>query len=131
MNLWRQRGISLVWVAVVVGLFSLAAMTALMSMRNERNYFAEAWSRLTKSAAEAPLPQPQAAGISASSSPAIRKCSVNGVVTYSNVECKGAASRKVEVHDTRGVEAPKAPPPPTQEKATNLQDKMIEKAVAQ
>jgi len=117
----RQHGLSLVWCAVVVGIVALVAMLGLLSMRYDRNLFAESWKKLTASAPAVP------AAAAKPTATAIHKCSVNGVITYSNVECK--AGSKVELSDTRGVEAPKAPPAPVpQSSAPTLHDKMIDRA---
>ena len=128
-----QRGaLSLLWAAVLVGAITLVAMVALMSARYERNYFADAWRRLTGSTAGQSLQQ-SARSVASSQSGAVRNCTVVGKVVYSNVECDASnpTSRKVELHDTQGFEAPKTPPVPATaaEASPTLQDKMIEKAV--
>ena len=130
-----QRGLSLLWTAVVVGLVALAAMVGLMSARYERNYFAEGWKKLTGSEAGKAVQQAQL-GVekavkpeTASQDAGIRKCTVNGKVVYSNVECdKGAV---VKIQDTQGFEAPKVPAAsaPETDGAPNMRDKMIDKAV--
>lgn len=107
----RQDGLSLFWCAVLAGVVSIAAIGALFSMRYERNFFAEAWMRMTRT-----LPGREALRAAddavKSASAAVRKCIVDGKVMYSNVECDAGnpTSRKVDLHDTRGIEAPKAPP---------------------
>lgn len=129
-----QRGeLSLLWTAVVVGIVSLVAMVALMSARFERNYFAEAWKRVTGSELGRVLQDTRVATESTMKpeGAAVRKCMVDGRVVYSNVECdvNNSTSRKVQLHDTKGFEAPKLPPAPEQaEAAVTMQDKMIEKA---
>jgi hypothetical protein len=134
----RERGaISLFWGAALVGLAAVAAMAALYSMRYERNLFAEGWSRLTGAAGQAPaISAAQEAAKSAKlSGSGIRKCIVEGSVVYSNIECKAndPTSRKLELQDTHGFEAPKAPAPePAQGSSpAALQEKMIEKATGQ
>ncbi|MGH8807640.1 MAG: hypothetical protein ACREX0_07165 [Noviherbaspirillum sp.] len=130
-----QRGeLSLFWTAVFVGVVALAAMVALMSARYERNYFAEAWKRLMETEAGQVLQQTQQAAASAANpDTAVRKCMVDGKVVYSNVECGAgnSSSRKVELHDTKGFEAPKAPAAaaPEADASANLKEKMVEKAV--
>lgn len=131
-----QKGeLSLLWAAVIVGVLTLVAMVALMSARYERNYFAEAWKRVTKTEAGQVLQQTQQAAEKAAKpeAAAIRKCVIDGKVVYSNVECDNAnpTSSTVKLHDTKGVEAPKVPvaSAPEKEGAPSLRDKAIEKAV--
>ena len=135
-----QRGaVSLLWAAVLVGLVALVCMGALFSMRYERNFFAEAWTRFTKSEVGKAVQQTQkvAEGVATpdggiSPSMGIRKCMIDGNVVYSNIECdvKNATTRKVQLHDTQGIEAPKVPQAsvPQSEGRPALQDKIIEKA---
>lgn len=131
-----QKGeLSLLWAAVIIGVLTLVAMVALMSARYERNYFAEAWKRVTKTEAGQVLQQTQRMTEKAAQpeSAAIRKCVVDGKVVYSNVECDNGnpTSRQVKLHDTKGVESPKVPvaPAPENEAVPTMRDKAIEKAV--
>jgi hypothetical protein len=125
-----QRGLSLIMVAVVMAVLAFVAVLGLMSMRSEKNLFGEAWASFMKSA---PVQQAQQA---ATPPPApIRKCTIGGKVVYSNVDCPGgnASGEAVQIHDTRGVEAPKVPAPPPSEQAdkgSELRDKAIERAVS-
>ena len=136
MKLHGQRGaISLFWAAVLVGVITVVCMAALFSMRHERNYFAEALSGIVKSDAGKAVQQAQkAAGAVAGQNGGgdIRSCTIDGKVVYSNVECdaRSAGTRKVQLHDTQGFEAPKVPQPAASqvEGQPTLQDKMIEKA---
>lgn len=137
MKLKYQRGeLSLFWAAVIVGAIALVCMGALFSMRYERNFFADAWNRFTKSDAGKAIQQTQQAAEAVArpdgTGTDIRKCVVDGKMVYSNVECdaKNTSTRKVQLHDTQGIEAPKAPQAsvPQQETQPSLQDKMIEKA---
>ncbi len=62
----------------------------------------------------------------------VRKCTINGAVVYSNVDCRkdNPTSRVVEWHDSHGFEAPKAPvESPKPEAADNLQQKAMDKAI--
>jgi hypothetical protein len=136
MVLKNQRGaLSLFWCAVLVGVVSLGAIGALFSMRYERNFFAEAWARATRTPIGQAMQQTRQATENAvrPAPAAVRKCVVDGKVVYSNVECDAGnpTSRKVELYDTRGIEAPKAPPAAMSETdaAADLRNKMIEKAV--
>lgn len=135
MNPKYQRGeLSLFWAAVFVGVVTLIAVALLFSMRYERNFFSEAWQHMMRSDAGKTFQQTgqlaqNAVKSGASASTAIRKCMIDGKVTYSNVECdaKNPTSSKVELHDTRGIEAPKASVP--QESVPQmLQGKIIDKA---
>ena len=132
MYLKYQKGLSLLWTAVVVGLVALAGMVALMSARYERNYFAEGWKRLTKTEVGQVVQQTQK-GMAKTQAESIKKCTIDGKVVYSNVECgKGnPTSQKVQIHDTAGFEAPKVPvaPTPEAEGAPSVRDKLIDKAV--
>lgn len=135
MHFKYQKGLSLLWTAVVVGIVALAGMVALMSARYERNYFAEAWKKLTKTEAGQAVQQVQqnAGNAVKPESAAIHKCVIDGKVVYSNVDCDKAnpTSQKVQINDTKGFEAPKAPVAPAseQEGTPSMRDKMIEKAV--
>lgn len=129
----RQRGLSLIGVAIVSALLALAAMAALFSMRYERNLLAEAWAKL---AGGAPVQQAagaaRAAGGNAGTAPAgLRKCVIDGKTVISNTDCTddNKTSKTIQVHDTRGIEAPRKPEPAKQEEPTsNPQiDKMLEK----
>lgn len=132
MTLKYQKGLSLLWTAVVVGAVALAGMVALMSARYERNYFAEAWKKLTKTEAGQAVSQAKGSVASAEAAP-IRKCIINGKTVYSNVECDktNLTSQKVQIQDTRGFEAPKLPVAAAQEAegAPSMRDKQIDKAV--
>lgn len=129
----RQRGeLSLMWAAVLIGVVTLVAMVGLMSARHERNYFGEAWKRITMTEAGQVLQQTQQSAERAAraESADIRKCVIDGKVVYSNVECNDSASRKVQLQDTRGFEAPKLPPASAPEaEGKDMRQKMIDKAV--
>lgn len=140
MSLNRQRGeLSLLWVAVSMAALAFVAMAGIFWMRYERNLFAEIWRSAMQTPAAKAAQQTQSAlagsvkstvGIE---SAAIRKCTIDGKVLYSNVECnaKDASSRAVKLHDSSGFEAPKAAPPPASEQdaQADVRLKMIDKAV--
>ncbi|WP_374583848.1 DUF4124 domain-containing protein [Pseudoduganella sp.] len=114
----RQKGISLIAVAVIMGLLGAAAAFALISMRNERNLFAEGLDKAKAKAVEvaapvAPAPAP------------LRKCVINGKTVVSNTEC-AEQGQVIKIHDTRGIEAPKAPPKPQPETPQGATDRAIE-----
>jgi hypothetical protein len=135
----RARGeISLWLLALMMAGFAAIAMGALFSMRYERNLFAEAIGALLKSpAGTATMQQARQAldgaalGSTAAAAPAgaLRKCVIGGKTVVSNVDCRHEPSSKlIAIHDTRGIEAPKAPPAPALEtSAATAQEKMIEK----
>jgi hypothetical protein len=130
MNQQYQKGeINLVWVAVISALVAAVAMAALYSWRYERNLFAEGWTKLASKFQDTQRAAEAVTGINA---PAIYQCNVNGKVLYSNVACdvKNADSKKVDIQDTRGFEAPKVPvPEKTLESAKpTAQDRIIERA---
>lgn len=132
MQLKYQKGMSLLWTAVVVGIVALAGMVALMSARYERNYFAEGWKKVTKTDIGQAVQQTQQNAVR--TEPAqIKKCVIDGKTVYSNVECDKAnpTSQKVQIHDTKGFEAPKVPvaSAPEGDGAPSMRDKLIDKAV--
>ncbi|MEO6351643.1 MAG: hypothetical protein ABIO19_06940 [Burkholderiaceae bacterium] len=114
----KQRGLSLLWCAILMALLSVAAMAALFSLRHERNLPAElrAWASQTAAATgllqrvQVVLPTAQSAAAGAQPT-TVRRCTVNGTVLYSNVDCdlKKSGSKAVELHFTQGIDAPKVP----------------------
>jgi len=118
--LYRQRGFtSLSKVLVVSILVSGVAVLALMSMRSERNLFAEGASKAVKAVGESrAAPVIEAATQAASGAPVkMRKCVIHGKTVVSNTDCEDAnpTSKDIKIQVTRGVEAPKLPPPPPAE----------------
>jgi hypothetical protein len=125
--LHRQRGISLLWVAVGMGGLALVMMVGLMSMRHERNYFAEAVATVT---AKVPAQATAMLDSPASSEP-LKKCVIDGKTVISNTECKddNRSTRTLDIQDTKGFEAPKEPPKPVEQApgSNPALDKIIEK----
>jgi hypothetical protein len=123
--LHRQRGISLLWVAVIMGGLGLAMMVALMSMRHERNYFSEAWTKVAGKVPE------QAAALAEGPAQPLKKCVIDGRTVISNTECKddNRSTRTLDIQDTKGFEAPKVPPkePEVAPGSNPALDKIIEK----
>ena len=141
MFLRRQRGeLSLLWVAVSMAALAFVAMAGIFWMRYERNLFAEIWRGAMQTPAAKAAQQTQAAlagGVKSAAgveSAAIRKCTVDGKVMYSNVECnaKDTSSRAVKLHDSSGFDAPKTPslPASEQDAQADVRLKMIDKAAA-
>lgn len=131
--LQRQRGISLILVAVLMAGLAALAMAALFSMRYERNLFAEGLVKLTgKSPAAQAVPGAAvvAAPVAAPGNQ-LRRCVINGKTVFSDTECseRNATTQNIVVHETKGIEAPKAPKPdPADAAPQDLRAKMIEKA---
>jgi hypothetical protein len=130
----RQRGaLSLMWVAVLAALVAAAAMAAIWSMRHERNLFAEG---VDQAAAGVPVQGAIGALRSAVAGAGpqggeLRKCVIDGKTVVSNTDCLDGnrSSRRIDIHDTRGIEAPRAPKAPAPSEATSnpALDKIIEK----
>jgi hypothetical protein len=123
---------SLLGVAVVSALVAAVAMAAIWSMRHERNLFAEGLNKATSGA-----PARQAIGAArealagAGQGPGeLRKCLIHGKTVVSNTDCADSnrSSRRIEIHDTRGIEAPKVPPAPVATPGSDpALDKILEK----
>ena len=121
----RQRGaLSLFKVALGSAVLAAVAMAALYSMRHERNLFAEGTDKLGQMVKNAP------GAASLDTSAPLKKCVIGGKTVVSNTECADAnpTSKTIDIVDTRGIEAPKAPPvteqAPTSDPAL---DKILEK----
>jgi hypothetical protein len=119
-----QSGISLIAVAVIMGALGAVAAFALISMRQERNLFAEGLSKVGAKAAEAAAPV--VATVTPPPAP-MRKCVINGKTVISNTEC-GEKGKVIEIHDSRGIEPPKEPPKPAPEALPNATERAIERA---
>lgn len=117
----NQTGISLVAVLVVMGVLGAAAVFALISMRQNRNLFAEGIDKVGAKAAAVAAPV-----VSAPAAP-MRKCVINGTTVVSNTEC-GDKGKVIEIHDTHGFEAPKEPPKPAPEAPPGATDRAIQRA---
>ncbi len=132
---YRQRGLSLVGVAIFSAGFAALALAALFSMRYDRNLFAEGWSKVAKLAGSTPA-QPaldsarQALGGGAPTAQGgeLRKCVIDGKAVVSNTDCsdQNRSSRALKVHVTSGFEAPKVP---VKVEAAATSDPMLDKAI--
>ena len=136
-RLSRQRGISLLQVAIVMATLAAIAMAGLMSMRHEHNYFTDLANKvLGKPPAAAPTDGRDPAAASAAAAPpapgnVLRKCVINGKTVLSDVDCSAGnpTSKVVKSLDTRGIEAPKVPKPdPADSAPQSATDRAIEKA---
>ncbi|MBJ7310568.1 DUF4124 domain-containing protein [Rugamonas sp. CCM 8940] len=138
----------MIQVAIVMAALAAVAMAAMMSMRQERNLFAEALARLRGQTLEhrqqATAGQGGAGGANVNASAAstagaagaapagvLRKCVIDGKTVLSDVDCTAAdpSSRVVKPLATRGIEPPRTPKAePAEAGPATMQDKMIEKA---
>ena len=126
----RQRGLSLLGVAIVSAVIGLVAMVALMSMRHETNYFAEGVDKAKKKFDASPAAQVVDAAKGKESGGALKKCVIDGKTVISNTDCKDSnpTAKTIAIHDTRGIEAPKAPPVEEKTPTSHPElDKIIEK----
>jgi hypothetical protein len=126
----RQRGLSLVWVTIFSALFALAAMAAMFSMRYERNLFAEAWAKVAGHTTQQAIDAARSATGAEPAKAVLRKCLVKGKTVVSNTDCAddNKTSKTIDLHDTRGIEAPKSPVVEQAEPGSNpALDKIIEK----
>jgi hypothetical protein len=127
----RQRGaLSLVWVAIASAVLAALAMAAIWSMRYERNLFAEAVTAVSGAAPRSVDAARKAVGAAPAGEGGgvLRKCVIAGKTVVSNTDCldSNKTSKTIHITDTRGFEAPKAPPP---EKAGATSDPAIDKIV--
>jgi hypothetical protein len=129
-----QRGWSLIWVAVLMGGLAAVAMAALFSMRYGRNFFAEGVQKVAGQGGIAAVAG-RAAVLPAAGAPSaakpLRRCVIDGKTVISDTDCldRNPTSRTVVVHETRGIEAPKAPrPDPADAAPQDVRAQMIENA---
>ncbi|QYF91617.1 hypothetical protein KY495_12435 [Massilia sp. PAMC28688] len=107
--LQRQRGaLSLFWVVVGSVLLAAGGMLALMSMRSERNLFAEAVASVRSAVGGHAVVEAARQNLPGSQ---LRKCIINGKTVVSNQDCKdeNPTSEVIRIQTTRGVVAPKVP----------------------
>ncbi|PWF55275.1 hypothetical protein [Massilia glaciei] len=127
----RQAGLGLVQVAVISALVAGVGMCAMMSMRADRNFFAEGWAKLSGSAgARAGDLLDQGRRAANGDDGLLRKCVIKGRTVVSNEDCKpdNRTSKVIRTSETRGFVTPKAVAP-APEAPTSMPevDKMIEK----
>lgn len=126
----RQSGaLSLLWCAILMALLTVGALLALFSLRYERNLPAELWSRIRLANPVAEVVQRTQAAVSGAAP--VRRCTVDGKVLYSNLDCdpQKNSGKAVKLHLTQGVEAPKAPPAAAAPERSD--DNLAERAPAQ
>lgn len=130
----RQRGaFNLVTVFIVSAIVAIAALTALFSIRGERNLFAEGAAKAGKFANDAPGAVLESARLAvAPGAGKMRRCVIHGKPVISNTDCRDTnpTSKEIKIHETRGFEAPKKPVVlPPEVGSDPMLDKIIEKQV--
>ncbi len=127
----RQAGLSLVQVAVISALAAAVGMCAMMSMRAERNFFAEGWAKLSgEASAGAGELLDKGRKAANGDDGALRKCVIKGKTVVSNEDCKpdNRTTKVIRTNETRGFVTPKAvAPAPEAPTSIPAVDKMIEK----
>ena len=131
--LYRQRGaLNLYWVAILAAGAAALAMAALMSMRAERNLFAEGADKASKivAASDAQKALQSARDSATGHDGRMKKCVIHGKTVISNTDCAAAnKSTKVivitEGNVAQAVKTPVVPVAPAT--STPAIDKMIEK----
>jgi hypothetical protein len=128
-----QRGLSLIGVVVFSVVLAAVAMTALFSMRQERNLFAVGVDKVKGWFGSAPAQAGQAVrSVTGAEDPgrAIYRCTVDGKTVISNTECAASngSRKKLDLVETQGVEAPPKPvEKPAAPTSNPALDKIIEK----
>ncbi len=129
----RQRGaLNLYWVVIFSSALAALAITALMSMRSERNLFGEgadkAGSMSAGSGAQKMLKS--ASDTVTGTDSRMKKCVINGKTIISNTDCPDTnrSTKVIVIPEGNVANAVKAPkPPPEQRSSEPLIDKIIEK----
>jgi hypothetical protein len=130
--LHRQRGLSLIKVALLSAALALVGVVALMSMRHERNLFAEgadkAGAAFAASGAKKAL-QSGADSVSGTDR-RMKKCIIKGKTVISNADCPDSnkTTQLIVIPEGNVADAVKVPVAPVAEATSNpMIDKMIEK----
>ncbi len=129
----RQRGaLNLVWVAILSAAGAALAVVALMSMRAERNLFAEgadkARATFDGSGASKAL-QSASDGVTGTDN-RMKKCVIRGKTVISNTDCPddNKSTRVIAIPEGNIADAVKAPPAPARQATSDpVIDKIIEK----
>ncbi|MFZ6691190.1 hypothetical protein [Undibacterium sp. SXout20W] len=144
MNFHRQRGISLVWVAIISMLVAAASMCFLYTARYGHLPFQEAWARWSQSGTVIGHELQKAAGVKELHLPGqdnagvpppvtiqsgVRRCVINGKTVFSDTECtdKNPTSVHMKLSDTQGFVHPK--PVTVDDRSSSGSDKMIDKMI--
>ncbi len=129
----RQRGaLNLYWVAIFSAAVAALAMVALMSMRGERNLFAEGADKAKASFANSGAQQAlQSATDGASGTDnRMKKCIIRGKTVISNTDCPmdNKSTKVIAIPEGNVADAVKAPVEPAKAATSNPAiDKIIEK----
>jgi hypothetical protein len=129
----RQRGaLNLYWVAIFSAAVAAVAMVALMSMRGERNLFAEGADKAKASFAgsEARKALQSATDGATGTDKRMKKCIIGGKTVISNTDCpaENKTTKVIVIPEGNIADAVKAPVEPAQKATSNPSiDKIIEK----
>ena len=129
----RQRGaLNLYWVAILSAAMAALAMLALMSMRGERNLFAEGADKAQASFADSRAKRAlQSASASVSGTDTrMKKCVIRGKTVISNTDCPDAnkSTRVIVIPEGNIANAVQAPVVPENAATSDPHiDKIIEK----
>lgn len=112
---FHQSGISLVAVALTMAVIGLCTVAALFYFAYGRNLFFEMFDSLKASPSLKRVTEAAPDGVRNPAPTEVRECIINGKRVYSNTDCMraGRGTRTVDVHDTRGMEAPPTPVAPS------------------
>lgn len=135
----QQQGLSLLWTAFWSAMLAILIIGGLYSMRYGRNPFFDAVDSLVGKAANNPSLQKSDAALEQAKSAVsgkpvpvkpdgtVRKCVINGKVTYSDVECH-QQGEKLEIKQSQGVELVKPPPKEEPQPTKTMRDLAVERA---
>jgi hypothetical protein len=129
----RQRGaLNLYWVAIFSAAVAALAMVALMSMRGERNLFAEGADKAKAAfaASDAQKALQSAADGATGTDKRMKKCIIRGKTVISNTDCPpdNKTTKVIVIPEGNVADAVKAPVEPAQKATSNPAiDKIIEK----
>ena len=132
-TLYCQRGtLNLYWVAILSAAIAALAMVALMSMRGERNLFAEGATKATSAFVDSGARKAlQSASDSVTGTDTrMKKCVIRGKTVISNMDCPDGnkSTRVIAIPEGNIANAVKAPVAPVGTATSDPAiDKMIEK----
>jgi fructose-specific phosphotransferase system component IIB len=129
----RQRGaLNLYWVAIFSAAVAALAMVALMSMRGDRNLFAEGADKAKAAfaASDAQKALKAATDGATGTDNRMKKCIIRGKTVISNTDCPAdnKTTKVIVIPEGNVADAVKAPVEPAQKATSNPAiDKIIEK----
>lgn len=139
-----QRGaMNLYFVSIVMMLVTLAALAFLYFIRYGQLPMQDVWRRWGKSATVITEELKQVSGVAseigaspkaATVNAGIRRCTIQGKVIFSDVECTddNPSTRAVKLYDSKGGEPPKSAVPASDgqaESALDIKKQLLEKAL--